>query len=135
PGHGVLLRLVRVIDIDAQHAALKFAQILACVPTIRVARAVAGRDVEHSVETENQAAAVVALRVPVEDHLLRERVASLRRRASDVEARNAVRARQFTCDTMEKNEELPVGSIPGMERDAVNQPVACLQKGLDLIRR
>src|SRR5258706_4764869 len=44
-GHGVRLRSVRVIDVDAQHAAEKLAQILARVPSIRIARAVARRDV------------------------------------------------------------------------------------------
>ena len=59
--HRVSPRSVRMIDINAQHAAEKLAQILSCVPSVRIARAVAGRDVKHPVVTEHHAAAVVSL--------------------------------------------------------------------------
>ena len=59
--HRVSLCSVRMIDIDAQHATEKLAQILSRVPSVRIARAVAGRDVKHSVMAEHKAAAVMSL--------------------------------------------------------------------------
>src|SRR5881394_3343659 len=116
-----------MIDINPQHAAEQIAQILARHPAIRIARSITRRDVEHPIMTENNAAAIVALRVPIENDTLRQRVAPLRLLAVDVKSRDAIGADQIPRHTMKEHVETAVSPIPRMEGDAVNQPVAHLE--------
>jgi len=132
-GHGVRLRSVRVIDVDAQHAAEKLAQILAAVPPIRIARAVAGRDVKHPVVAEDDAAAVMSLRVPLDDRALRLPITRERRLARDGESRDPVGAFRFGSCTVAENVKEAVGAVARMERCAIDQTIAHLEKSFDLI--
>jgi len=111
----------------------QLAQVLARNPSIRVARSVARRDIEHPVVTEYEAATVVSLRVPFDDDVFRECVALARRLALHRITRNAVRPRKLPGSTMGEHKQMAIGSIPRMEREAVNQPVADHQKpkGMD----
>ena len=56
-----------MIDVDPQHLAGHLRQVLAAEVRVGIARAVARRDVEHSVEAEFQIAAVMAVRFPRDD--------------------------------------------------------------------
>src|SRR5688572_6224567 len=69
-GHGVRLRSVRTIYVDAQNAAVQIAQVLTRHPVIRIARAVATGNVEHPVMPKHQATTVMTHRTPLDNHLL-----------------------------------------------------------------
>src|SRR6185369_14055534 len=108
-----------MIGIDAQHAAEKLAQVLARHPSIRVARSVTSGNVEHPIMTEHDAAAVVALGVPLDNHMFRLRIAPMRCLAVDGKARNAVRTFRLGCRAIAEHKEVTIGSIARMEGDAV----------------
>ena len=66
----VTLRSADMIHINAQDAAQQFAQILTRIPSVRVARSIARRDIKHSIVTKYDATAIVPLRMPFDDKLL-----------------------------------------------------------------
>src|SRR5206468_2212580 len=66
-GDAVLLAVDWTIDVDSQNFRRGLRQVLAAEVSVGVAGAVAGGDVEHSVEAELRIAAVMSVRFPGDD--------------------------------------------------------------------
>ena len=66
-GDAIRLVLARFADVYAQHAAEQVVQRLAGNPVVGVACAVAGRDVEHAIQSEGDPSAVMPSGAPFDD--------------------------------------------------------------------
>src|SRR5262245_1459550 len=68
--HRVAQRIRAVVDIDPEHAPEKIVERLSGVPAVRIARAVARRDIEHALGPKRDIAPVVSRGPPLDDDLL-----------------------------------------------------------------
>src|SRR5262249_44337558 len=77
-GHGIALARIGTIDVNPQDARAEVAQVLSGQIAVGIAGAVAGREVKAAIESEDQVAAVVAVRLPFEDELAGRGIAAAR---------------------------------------------------------
>src|SRR6266446_6470222 len=70
PRHRVRLCAIRVVNVKAKYAAVKFGPVLPCDPVVRVACSVTTGDVKHAVVSEHDATSVVTHRAPLDDRQL-----------------------------------------------------------------
>ena len=68
-GDAVRLSVRRMLHVYAKQLGQQPREVLAGIPFIAVARAVAAGDIEHPVAPKSQRHAVVSVRVPLDDHM------------------------------------------------------------------
>ena len=136
---GIVLRdrvgegLPGVVDIDAQDGAVEVGDVLAGEVEVRVPCAIAGGDVEHAIEAEEQISSIVSRRGPLDDRVFGFRIHNPAGFRVEGEAGDPVNTVWLAGGAVAEDKDLSVFAVLRVEGEAIEETAGQLVEELGFL--